>query len=47
MHRLFDEEYAAAIQYVQHAAVITGPEYESVLKEVVHNIYLDALVVAQ
>lgn len=26
-------EYAAAIQYVQHAAVITGPEYESIQKE--------------
>ena len=26
-------EYAAAIQYVQHAAVITGAEYESIQKE--------------
>jgi len=26
-------EYAALIQYVQHAAVITGPEYESILAE--------------
>ncbi len=26
-------EYAAAIQYVQHAAVITGAEYESVIAE--------------
>ncbi len=26
-------EYAALIQYVQHAAVITGPEYESIQKE--------------
>ncbi len=26
-------EYAAAIQYIQHAAVITGPQYESILKE--------------
>lgn len=26
-------EYAAAVQYVQHAAVITGPEYESIQKE--------------
>jgi len=26
-------EYSAAIQYVQHAAVITGPEYESIQKE--------------
>ncbi|MDH5638061.1 MAG: ferritin-like domain-containing protein [Nitrospinota bacterium] len=26
-------EYAAAIQYVQHAAVITGAKYESIQKE--------------
>lgn len=26
-------EYAAAVLYVQHAATITGPEYESILKE--------------
>ncbi|MFA5627290.1 MAG: ferritin-like domain-containing protein [Thiohalomonadaceae bacterium] len=26
-------EYAAAIQYVQHAAVITGPEYDSIISE--------------
>jgi len=31
-------EYAAAVQYVQHAAVITGPEYDSIAKElVVHS----------
>jgi len=31
-------EYAAAVQYVQHAAVITGPEYEGIAKElVVHS----------
>ena len=28
-------EYAAAVQYVQHAALITGPEYESITKELV------------
>jgi len=28
-------EYAAAIQYIQHAAVITGAQYESILKELV------------
>lgn len=28
-------EYAAAIQYVQHAATITGPEYESISKELI------------
>ncbi|MDH3520614.1 MAG: ferritin-like domain-containing protein [Myxococcales bacterium] len=26
-------EYAAAIQYVQHAAIITGAQYESIQKE--------------
>ena len=28
-------EYAAAVQYVQHAAVMTGPEYEGIIKELV------------
>jgi len=28
-------EYAAAIQYVQHAAIISGPEYESIQKELI------------
>jgi len=28
-------EYAAAIQYVQHASVITGPEYEGIQKELI------------
>lgn len=28
-------EYAAAIQYVQHAAVISGGEYDSIQKELV------------
>jgi bacterioferritin len=28
-------EYAAAIQYVQHSAVITGPEYEGIQKELI------------
>jgi bacterioferritin len=28
-------EYAAAVQYVQHAAVITGPEYDSISKELI------------
>jgi len=28
-------EYAASIQYVQHAAVMTGPEYDSIIKEMV------------
>ena len=28
-------EYAATIQYVQHAAVITGPQYDAIAKELV------------
>jgi bacterioferritin len=28
-------EYAAAIQYIQHAAVITGAQFESIIKELV------------
>ncbi len=31
-------EYAAAVQYVQHAAMITGPEYDAIAKElIVHS----------
>ncbi len=31
-------EYAAAIQYVQHASVITGPQFDSIQKELlVHS----------
>lgn len=31
-------EYAAAIQYIQHATSITGPQYESIQKElIVHS----------
>jgi bacterioferritin len=29
------KEYSALIQYVQHQAVITGPEYDSIRKELV------------
>jgi bacterioferritin len=28
-------EYAAAIQYIQHASVITGPQFESIQKELI------------
>ncbi|MDP4007933.1 MAG: ferritin-like domain-containing protein [Candidatus Peregrinibacteria bacterium] len=28
-------EYAAAVQYVQHASVITGPEYDAISKELI------------
>ncbi|MDD5469549.1 MAG: ferritin-like domain-containing protein [Candidatus Peribacteraceae bacterium] len=45
-------EFAAAIQYVQHAAVITGPEYDSIAKELVvhsneemgHAVQISALI---
>lgn len=31
-------EYAAAVQYIQHASVITGPEYDAISKElIVHS----------
>jgi bacterioferritin len=28
-------EYAAAVQYIQHGAVMTGPQYDSIIKELV------------
>jgi bacterioferritin len=28
-------EYAAAVQYVQHAAVLTGAQYEGIMKELI------------
>ncbi len=38
LNKDLEYEYAAAIQYVQHAAVITGPEYDAIAKElVVHS----------
>lgn len=35
LNKALEWEYAAAVQYVQHAAVITGPEYDSISKELV------------
>ena len=33
-------EYAAAVQYIQHAAKVTGPEYQTIQKElIVHDAY--------
>lgn len=29
------KEYAAAVQYVQHAALLTGPEYQTIQKELI------------
>ncbi|MBD3311405.1 MAG: ferritin-like domain-containing protein [Candidatus Magasanikbacteria bacterium] len=33
LNKDLEYEYAAAIQYVQHAAVITGPEYDAIAEE--------------
>lgn len=38
LNKALEWEYAAAVQYVQHASVITGPEYDSIAAElVVHS----------
>ncbi len=38
LNKALEWEYASAIQYVQHASVITGPEYDSISKElIVHS----------
>lgn len=38
LNKALEWEYASAIQYVQHAAVITGPEYDAIAKElIVHS----------
>ena len=38
LNRDLAKEYSALIQYVQHAAVMTGPEYDSIAAElVVHS----------
>ena len=35
LNKALEWEYAAAIQYIQHAAVITGAEYDSISKELI------------
>jgi len=35
LNKALEWEYAAAVQYVQHAAVITGPEYVAIAKELI------------
>ena len=35
LNKALEWEFAAAVQYVQHAAVITGPEYGSIAKELI------------
>ena len=38
LNKALEWEYASAIQYIQHSAVITGAEYDSISKElVVHS----------
>jgi len=38
LNKDLEKEYAAAIQYIQHASVITGPEYDAISKELlVHS----------
>ncbi|MFH1533934.1 MAG: ferritin-like domain-containing protein [Nitrospirota bacterium] len=38
LNKDLEYEYAAAIQYVQHSSVITGPEYDAIAKElIVHS----------
>ncbi len=38
LNKALEWEYAAAIQYVQHASMITGAEYDSIAKElIVHS----------
>ncbi|MBT4936518.1 ferritin-like domain-containing protein [Candidatus Peregrinibacteria bacterium] len=33
LNKALEWEYAAAVQYIQHAAVITGAEYDAIAKE--------------
>lgn len=35
LNKALEWEYAAAVQYVQHASMITGPEYDSISAELV------------
>ncbi|KKP37345.1 ferritin [Candidatus Peregrinibacteria bacterium RIFOXYC2_FULL_33_13] len=35
LNKALEWEYASAIQYVQHSAVITGAEYDSITKELI------------
>lgn len=35
LNRALEMEYGAAVQYIQHAAVITGAQYEAISKELV------------
>lgn len=35
LNKDLEEEYAAAIQYIQHAAMVTGAKYQAVQKELI------------
>lgn len=35
LNKALEMEYGAAVQYIQHAAVITGAQYEAIAKELV------------
>jgi len=35
LNKALEWEYAAAVQYVQHASVMTGPEYDTISAELV------------
>lgn len=35
LNKALEWEYASAVQYTQHAAVMSGPEYDSITKELV------------
>lgn len=38
LNKALEWEYAAAVQYIQHSSVITGPEYDAIAAElVVHS----------
>ncbi len=32
-------EYAAMIQYIQHASMLTGPEYVAIIQEELFRVY--------
>jgi bacterioferritin len=50
LNKALEWEYAAAVQYVQHATVLTGAEYASISKELIthsHEEMTHAVLVSQ
>jgi len=50
LNKSLEWEYAAAIQYIQHAPLMTGPQYDAIAKELVvhaNEEIAHAIVVAQ